>query len=472
MKKKYIVLAGVLGLAGILVAPKASALPNPNSALDTSNTVEAYKLNEYGGKISDCQVFLKELSNYQGKYGSWEFIGKSGNKEPLTKDSFTNTDAKVKYWSSHGNDEGIVFGDRTVLTHSAHKANFSWAGGNLEFVIMSACHQLTGDATNPRAKYAKAMIGEKGVRVICGYHIKAPSGKFGQDTKLIKNFLSFAKSGQSVKTAWILANERNGNAGYCVLTHAGEVQNSKLPGFGADNTKRPDSSSTTILRFTKRSPVGKTEQLAVKRIPNYCLKAKALPASLKSQEHAVSDTNMQVKREIETTDLKIGETQAKEIANLALYKEYKGVSVPAFSNASVSVAPIVAAEVEDDATKEVETPVAYSVTYTNQYGGVKIADDSYSAVVDNKGVNFSSLSWKTYQKVPSTKHYLNQYQALSCLARKSIWQKDVEKTDISFVKDKKTGYYKPCWEFQTKEDGNVYVDCATGEVKDQCGESC
>ena len=38
--------------------------------------------------------------------------------------------------------------------------------------FLAACYQLSGDKN--RGKYANAMIGDKAVRVICGYHEQAP----------------------------------------------------------------------------------------------------------------------------------------------------------------------------------------------------------------------------------------------------------------------------------------------------------
>ena len=45
--------------------------------------------------------------------------------------------------------------------------------------FLAACYQLSGDKN--RGKYANAMIGNKAVRVICGYHEKAPGAGTNKD---------------------------------------------------------------------------------------------------------------------------------------------------------------------------------------------------------------------------------------------------------------------------------------------------
>ena len=106
------------------------------------------------------------------------------------------------------------------------------------------------------------MLGNKAVRVICEYHDKAPAIA---DNKVANKFLDFAKTGESVKSSWIKANEyvyaHNGytNAkNYAVLTHTGNVQYSRFPGFSGNTYARPKLDSKKILRFRKNVENGET----------------------------------------------------------------------------------------------------------------------------------------------------------------------------------------------------------------------
>jgi len=77
--------------------------------------------------------------------------------------------------------------------------------------------------------------------------------------------MEYAKTGESVKSSWIKANEYvaglNNNqkdalaANYAVLTHYGDVQYSRFPGFPGNTYGRPDSSSKKILRFRRNIEV-------------------------------------------------------------------------------------------------------------------------------------------------------------------------------------------------------------------------
>ena len=91
---------------------------------------------------------------------------------------------------------------------------------------MAACYQLSGDKN--RGKYANAMIGDKAVRVICGYHEQAPGAGPNKDGAVVDEFIKYAKTGESVKSSWILANKEYGNNNYLALTHKGNVQYSRF----------------------------------------------------------------------------------------------------------------------------------------------------------------------------------------------------------------------------------------------------
>lgn len=168
----------------------------------------------------------------------------------VTKSDFYDKTKTIKYWAAHGTNAGSMWGTSNNVQVNIFNdySNFSWAGGNLEFVFLAVCKQLDGLGSNPRAEYARAMIGDRAVRTVCGYHEAAPSGI---DDDIARKFLEYAKTEESVKSSWILANTYYANLGYStrdylVLTHSGAVQYSRFEGFSDTIYNRPDASSTTI----------------------------------------------------------------------------------------------------------------------------------------------------------------------------------------------------------------------------------
>lgn len=221
-----------------------SVLLCPVKSNAEGKTIGAYKCTTHEGKGSDAKTIYNGVKD---KGYSGQNLDASANK--ITSTHFYDTSKTIKYWSSHGLASGNLFGDAKYDVDFNIKKSFSWANGKLEFVFLAACNQLNKDG-GPLKIYAKAMLGAKAVRVICGYHSKAPAGG---DNMVAKEFMKIAKSGESVKSSWIKANEYVAGlkgkekdplaANYAVLTHSGNVQYSRFPGFSGNTYKRPNSSS-------------------------------------------------------------------------------------------------------------------------------------------------------------------------------------------------------------------------------------
>ncbi len=285
MKKKRIL---TIIMASMLI------MSNTLTCSAATKTAIGLKNNSCSG-TSDAESFVNGIKGYDSGYTT-----KYKAPSQVTESDFWNKDYTIKYWASHGSNEGLVWGDASSVSVNIFSKSFSWAGGELEFAFLAACNQLDGANKNPRSRYANAMIGNKAVRVICGYHEGAPSSI---DKNVADKFIEYAKTGESVKSSWILANKYYSDRGYstgvyCVLTHSGNVQYSRFPGFPGSTYTRPGSSSTKILRFSSANPNG-TEQtyslesaeLANMEVPTYVLKA--IPVQL----NATDNMNMAVLRD-------------------------------------------------------------------------------------------------------------------------------------------------------------------------------
>lgn len=436
---------------------------------------------------SDAKAFVNGIkgqdSNYTVKY-----------KAPsnVTNSDFFDKSYTIKYWSSHGNNSGCVWGTNSSADVNIFDQTFSWAGGNLEFVFLAACRQLDGSGSNPRKRYANAMIGNKAVRVICGYHEQAPAAK---DKDVADKFIAYSKTGESVKSSWILANKYFQDQGYstgvyCVLTHSGDVQYSRFPGFPGNTYTRPDASSTTILRFSQANPNGTTQphnvvsttntiDIADTEIPNYALKA--TPVTLNVQDNMDmkvlrEDTNlMMVGDEIGDEPVNMTEQEAIDKCTHALGKSISNYSSLDMDSSTISVTPIVMSEVNLDGGTETETTIAYDVTLKNTYNGIEILGDYMSGVVDDSSISYLAGNWNVMKKVniPQTEEIVNCSDAYTKV-KKYMTANDIKKntlnsvteSKIAFVYNVNSGYYEPNWIFTTTDDSLTYeVNCLSGTIQ-------
>lgn len=427
-------------------------------------------------------VFANGVKNNTSGY-TYSITNKTSG---ITSDDFYGKSDYIKYWAGEGNYNGELWG-KSPGTPSINVStkNPQWAGSNLEFVFLAVCNQLNGSNGNkPRQIYAKAMRGSNAVRVISGYHDNAPSAA---DAAIAGKFIEYAKTGESVKSSWILANEfykddnnvQGYNArNYCVLTHSGDVQYSRIEGFPGGTYARPGAGSTTILRFSAANPNGTTEltaaDLSDMEIPNYTLKGTSKNISL-SAENVIYDNDggkiSAVMKEIGDTPISMTDNEAKYNGLKWLENNAAGLSKTTVENFQAEVTPIVMAEINEDDTEGTEQTVAYVVNYPNRYEGIRISGEGYDAVVDSQGVIAANAKWSDFEKIenvakaaPVTFEEAKQLLKGTMQTRAAV-SEDVEtmKGDISFVYNDADGVYYPTWIFNGEEI-TYTVNCLTGEI--------
>ncbi len=421
-------------------------------------------------------------------------------KTGITLTDFKRRTKAIKYWASHGNTAGQLWGNASGVNFNIHKIeNFKWSGKNLEFVFLAACYQLSGDEN--RGKYANAMIGNKAVRVICGYHEKAPGAGASKDGAVVDNFMKYAKTGESVKSSWILANKEYGNNNYLVLTHKGNVQYSRFEGFPGNTYSRPGAGSTTILRFSSAKPNGVTQPRNLSEnlklsggtdgiditIPNYAIKATNVDVSVKedmdvtvlSEDGGTTTLNGEVKDQSVEITADEAENKSAEWLNEA----FEGVNFTDFDNGNLELREIVAAEVDLDGNpqNEVEKTVAYDVTYNYTFEGVPVKGDFYSAIVDDTGVVSSLVNHNEYEViVPSQRRtQLSLEDALKTLENAvkgsavlrmatpdtsmETAMPDVSDVDVAFCDSDDDGIFEPSYIFELTDGNSYQVNSLTGE---------
>ncbi|MDZ4170245.1 MAG: DUF6345 domain-containing protein [Coriobacteriia bacterium] len=486
MRKRFLVL---------LACCLASAAVLPASGLAAGKTMGAYECNNYS--TSDAKVFYDGVKSKVAAYGispPSELKLKSG----IVYTSFDRKDLAVKYWASHGDNSGNIWGDNGVGYHGPTLAK-RWVGGNLEFVFLAACRQLDGLGTNPRARYANSMVGSQGLRVIAGYHESAPGS--GGDYIIAQTAINEMKNGESVKSAWMKANTAYSSttkANYCVLTHSGSVQYSRFEGFPGSTYPRPGASSTSILRFTNAYPNGTSQprisSAAAKTVPAFALKAR--PRSIKFADTAKRKSYVSFGQtklsasEIKGIPLSRTTTEsASAFCNSWLQQSVDGLSPSDVPRDGYEVSPVVMAEVnlEGRADKEIELPVAYTLSFEGSYKGIRVPDNRFVAIVDDAGLNFAAATWADFEEVPLSAEPMTASAARDILVAdtkkrhkvrdKAIRQGRYTKLDKSmtaassvpsdaelvFALDADSGLYRPAWEYKTPY-GLATIDCMDGDL--------
>ena len=461
-------------------------------AYAAGKTVEAFKNNTYEG-TSDCKKFVNGIKQQVPSYKST-----LKQKTGISLKSFKGKTKAIKYWASHGSSTGRLWGSASGVDFNIHDiANFKWSGKNLEFVFLAACYQLSGDKN--RGKYANAMIGNKAVRVICGYHEKAPGAGTNKDGAVVDNFMSYAKTGESVKSSWILANKKYGNNNYLVLTHKGNVQYSRFEGFPGNTYSRPGAGSTTILRFSSAKPNGVTQPRNLSAnlklggetdgidiaIPNYAIKATDVDVSVKGDMDVtvLSDDGgtTTLNGEVKDQGVEITADEAEDKSAEWINQAFEGVNFTDFNNGNLELREIVAAEVDLDGNSqnEVEETVAYDVTYEYTFDGIPVKGDFYSAIVDAPGVVSSMVNHNEYEIIPSQRTVqLSLEDALKALenevkgsgglristfAAEDAVMPEALDVNVAFCDSDNDGIFEPSYIFDLTDGSSYQVNSMTGE---------
>lgn len=468
----------VLAIATMLM------LSNTLTCLAATKTAVGLENNEPTG-TSDAESFVNGIKGYDTAYTT-----EYKNPSSVTANDFWSKSHTIKYWSSHGSYAGRLWGLDSDVDLNIFDQSFSWAGSELEFVFLAACHQLDGAGSNPRSRYANAMIGNKAVRVICGYHEGAPASI---DKDVADKFIEYAKTGESVKSSWILANKYYSDLGYstgvyCVLTHSGNVQYSRFPGFPGNTYTRPGSSSTTILRFSSANPNG-TEQsyslvkpvkLSNIEIPTYVLKA--TPISLYARDNidmtVLRDENnlLLVGAEIGDQQVNMTEEEAVVCCKEQLSSMITNYTEVNMDSAIESVTSIVMAEVNLDGGSEDEVTVAYDVSFKNTYDGLEIIGDYMTGIIDDSSTVYLAGNWNEMEKVEMLQRTTmvdyntayNQVIGNAVALTDDVGNSDstvVSNAKLAFALNESTGYYEPTWIFNMDDDSVYRVNCISGAME-------
>lgn len=469
-------------------------------------TKDAYVCHMHTDDYADADNFVDMLDDKL--YSTATYYGSA-----CLPSKFDDCDRTVMYWSAHGDSTGQMWGSNGPFdalsqinisgtdsdwenpTHTITRSDWD---GDLEFVFISACNQLHSDI---RYKYARGMLGTNRVRVISGYHDYAPGPPC--DGYITQTFETYADASESVKSSWIQANEYWAARGYsnpnnwCVLTHAGSVQYSRMPGFGGVQYDRPGTATASILRFSQLYPNGTPQPLELTAgglllscepqtqvsIPTYSVHPSAMDISAAGSNGDArsieviredADECLYAVRELGDGPVTLGREAAVELARnwaSAVFGDRASVFTANLSD----VIPLVVAEVnlEGQTKEETESTFAYSVRFANNYEGVRVRGNFCLTLVDDNGVAASALRWQAFTKSGAELkgEPLSYDAAIELLSAARAGDTDpnsrtlrnaelVYSTEV--VED---GSYRPTWEFDMADGSIVLIDCFTSECR-------
>lgn len=443
----------------------------------------------------------------------------------------------VLYWSGHGLSNGVMsyFDDNGVYQSydnssnktpmydrigATYKKYSSWSGyysnsawnGNLNWVVLAACNQLTESAT--RNKWAIAMAGKHRVKGLMGYMGTAPgTDKPWKDNDIAKKFadLCFNSDKKRVVYAWIQAN--NGVWANAAALYHSINENDTLTKI-TDNpiSLRPNyrlmKSDQTVITdpFAANTSLGSTGYAtinssymnlasAVHGISNLTFSNildNGLDATIDS---LVDDIDSNISTEIVTSDkstLKlVDEAEVKRAYSHIKYNlkdrkdvektitsALKGKEIPDDAELC-EMKPIVSEGLDEEGNligdKTVE---GYILNYGHKVNGVKVASTHYGDYVnvylDREGIYTVEKKWTNVKAkdLKSTKK-LTRKKAIKAAdavkkanrhIRDAYGLDDIKtKAQLSYVE--KNSKLVPAWEVTTDNKlGTLYVDASTGEV--------
>lgn len=274
----------------------------------------------------------------------------------------------------------------------------------LTVAIFAACYQL--DNTYQDVKYYVRAMKASNVRVIAGYHEQGPTHP--TDTYVADDFFNQedgVANGESVRSAWQIANEEHGVASnWAVLCYKDNYnQYYRIPGFPG-NTYDPPSSDATVYRFWYQytDPTGgqPMDPDSLAQLPLVIIAApqevSVDPTALGvSSARTYENGQVVVARDfIDDVDTVLTNETQRAIADAVVAQAAPGFSIA--ETALVTVGDVICTEVNEDIGDVPGTEVVVGKTfcYSNQHKGIRLVDNFLKVGTDSEGAYFVINKWK------------------------------------------------------------------------------
>lgn len=394
----------------------------------------------------------------------------------------------VLYWTGHG-AKGAVLNPKLSTTvnviknatqFNANSYISSWKNGRLKVAIFAACYQLDKGSGSADV-YAKAMQNSN-VRVVAGYHETGPSKPI--DANIATEFMKQINNSESVRNAWMLANQKNGcNGRWATLNYkSNDNQYYRMPGFNFKNYAAP--TNKTVYRFysssTNPSSGGQiirnsndNEQINIQNLPQELIVNKTkinLDTSSLYDERNITNINL-VDNVYSFREMHDGHTissiDGKQIADnflqsIAQTNILEKAAVEQFNLKEDSFDSISGQSVLGS-----ERLIGESTIYYNTYNSVRIIDNYMVVNTDSDGIFSIINNWNDFDIVGEDERTIHSNKIDIDTAKNLVansLKEDDQINSVEVVYADIDGIYRLSYAINTTNNSNFIVDCETGFI--------
>lgn len=509
---KKTILPVILALALLLMSV-------PQVAFATSYTAMIAQGNT--NDVGDCKAFYNWLNSVPNNHTytvtnkGWTYSGSGTATANATRATAANLKSAkgydVLYWSGHGGSNPLTLNETpsnsantsgtwseidvasTLGVSGANWAtNSEWTtSDSIKVAIFGACKIL--DNSYGETKYLARVMKASNVRVIAGFHGTSPTHP--NDTTIVNNFFSNTSNngvsgGESIRSSWQMANELNSSSTpWAVLCYTSNSnQYYRMPGFPG-NTYSAPASNASVYRYRQGlsgnetiSTSSATANIGISGNANARLSslpteiyasAEQLTIDASAVTYAVADSYMPIiKASDELTNREMVESEigVNSGTQYKLATDFIEDAVSDFDldDAILAVYDVIRDEIDPDegVVESSETVVGKTYCYSNQYMGVRIADNFIKIGTDEDGVYYVINKWQNVEAAPILnssgdieESILTASEALDAI---DLIPSEIDSCELVYA-SVGGGSYRLSYEVVLSEGGRYFVDCVTGE---------
>jgi hypothetical protein len=463
----------------------------------------------------------------------WTYSGSgnaSMNQQRATADNLKSAkNYTVLYWSGHGGSNPLTLNETpsnpsaatgtwseidVATTLGVSGANWATAAewttsSAIRVAIFGACKIL--DNTYGDVKYLARVMKASNVRVIAGYHGTSPTT--GDDTNIAEDFFLNnntndsnygvgVSSGESIRSSWEKANSAySASAPWAVLCYtSNNNQYYRMPGFPG-NTYSAPASNASVYRY--RQGLSGNETIAttsaassasiigssnVGVIGSSNAQLSSIPAEIYiNQEELVVDTTavstaigdssmsiLTASDEITNRETVESDTDLDSAVQYEIVSDFveNAIGSAALDDFILSVSDVIRDEIDPDegVVENSETVVGKTYCYSNQYMGVRIADNFIKVGTDEEGVYYFINKWQNVEAAPelnsgssSISRGESRLTASEAFDAIDVTSSEIYSCELVYA-DAGNGSYRLSYEIVLTAGGRYFVDCVTGAV--------
>lgn len=440
---------------------------------------------QVGDNIAIYEAFNANSAYNGGKMNrGWSYANQAVEKPVAGPSEFQEAgNANVLYWTGHG-EKGAKLNPQYPTSNitkpstyfSAGDYTSAWSGNNLTVAIFAACYQLDKGSGSADV-YAKAMQNSN-VRVVAGYHESGPTAP--TDKNIATEFMKQVNKSESVRNAWMLANQSQGaSSRWAVLTYkSNSNQYYRMPAFNFKYYAPPTDKTVYRFYLNNTDPSGGGEII---RNVNMIADINQYPtelvpsdenifldfSSLKTERDASNDTDESI---ISLRDFNDSKTMAANSQRSNVANEWLSLATTENirDNALIENFDLIEdafAEETGEAISGSERKIGETTIYHNTYNGIRLNDNNIIVNADADGIYSVINNWTVPEAVEDSTMRAARLSAEDAKASVlPLLQNGDQVQAIELIYDLKDDTYRLSYEVTTADSDVFTVDCENGSV--------